>query len=1061
MKGCALILMEHAPLYPQNVKLYAALTANAIVSQMGSSHLKQRFLQHLSQYFLVEINKWFKSENPEKSNWTRIGNVGAFLAELYNFEVVDVELVKSWTEIIFPCAAMLDCGPAVESLLKLYQTIAAKISERDSEALKAFLVDAEALASTDTAKESYKELQRVLQTKVDERVKVLPVVTAQMAPAPLVAAPAPLMMAPAPLMVNQAPLVVTPTPQNMKKSLMDELQKIVVNLNAANINSILTEIVHLKIPVNEDNLRKIANTLISRAKQRPDVAPAAAEVLANLPKAAKHANSSQLKKQIKLSLSSAFHSICAKKRCMDIDTTLLINVAKLLHEHSAIEFRAIIELIEELANIPKQDNYMALLLVLNLIKANSEAFKLTKMKSMRRTEEMLESHLSCGVSDSVRKEIETCLKLIMNSILVPIIPVPTNPPLQAPPMIPHPSQVVLCQLGVLTFIDVVKTCNMDQLEEVFDKLKVETAPSMKIFIKTFAEAMAVEIDFEFFVRLAVLIDKEVEQRGIKCELPFKLSLIAFVQEYFYELLATGSWKSNGMKLQTLMKFNGELYNVGWISWDQMCAMLTKLLDPHLPLELFHALLQTISMTMVVKGDSGKCKGFQKIIKTRAAQVNQTRHHLLYQTVGNVLELMCSEATHQNLDEGQVRAILFDLTADNAAEAAAKLKSLPLKMSQDQHMKSFIKLLVAKAISEPEEAEMCARLAAEICDLFTDGKAFAFEDALLEDCQKLLLHHFNDGIKLCQLSETMGALQFIGELYNLDVIDENFIHLSLKLLLYNESENAADAISKLVRTVGAKADNEYNEEFEELFKNFEKIARQKNSYRVAIFKDLVELRRNGWQHDGEQASVTELPAPTKSTIEGALSSLSQENLAAVSAVAREFLSESETKIKEFIEALWKKVLASPEAAKLHAELCKNISNRTFRQHLTDFLQCRNITFMSLQREEFTARIKNRLANVLLFVAELFSRDLVSDEVLDSWLQLKLAKHLSFDSLTQLIATIDARKMTSRLSISMINLNALTHEHSMDVWKELRGDIGEILEVVSDLHETIAKALTAEK
>jgi hypothetical protein len=62
------------------------------------------------------------------------------------------------------------------------------------------------------------------------------------------------------------------------------------------------------------------------------------------------------------------------------------------------------------------------------------------------------------------------------------------------------------------------------------------------------------------------------------------------------------------------------------------------------------------------------------------------------------------------------------------------------------------------------------------------------------------------------------------------------------------------------------------------------------------------------------------------------------------------------------------------AKLYVEIS---THQDFQDHFVNFLhRRRNVTFLSIKKEDFTEAIKTRLANVIAFIAKFFNKGFVA-------------------------------------------------------------------------------------
>jgi hypothetical protein len=97
LKKCVLRLVSHLIMRPYNAQIYASATVSKIIPLLNPKN-KKVFTDHLSTHFKSEGLKWHQLGCPEKFDWKFCGDAGCFMAELFNFKVLETEIVKIWIE---------------------------------------------------------------------------------------------------------------------------------------------------------------------------------------------------------------------------------------------------------------------------------------------------------------------------------------------------------------------------------------------------------------------------------------------------------------------------------------------------------------------------------------------------------------------------------------------------------------------------------------------------------------------------------------------------------------------------------------------------------------------------------------------------------------------------------------------------------------------------------------------------------------------------------------------------------------------------------------------------
>ena len=399
VRGCALILLEHATLYPKNAKLYAATTANTIIAQISQ---KNQFTEILAQYFDVELMKWFKPDAPEKSNWCRINNVGVFFGELYNFNVFEIRILSNWVEKI--CRKQ-DSNANV-AVIVVFNTIRDKLRHKNAGIYEKFMTSPRTSQSDTKLVEKFRELmkeagkvdveaKKLQQTRITQQTVTTPFIQSSpsiypplipqlqtipmpnlapfstIAAMPIRAPSVHVPIAPNPLLYpQQSVYTYVQTAPAPHRHTFDELQRLInVKLNFGNQAMIVQEILSLKIPETEENLRKFTNTLVSRAKQCPDLVPGICEILVKFPQKLK--NESDFRNQTRLSLNQQFDFLCSRSKVDLKEAKQLVLFVKEAHLRSAIGINVLSRIVENVAAKSLNDANISLRILLIMLKVKS------------------------------------------------------------------------------------------------------------------------------------------------------------------------------------------------------------------------------------------------------------------------------------------------------------------------------------------------------------------------------------------------------------------------------------------------------------------------------------------------------------------------------------------------------------------------------------------------------------------------------------------------------------------------------------------------------------------
>ncbi|KAJ2784400.1 hypothetical protein GGI15_002266 [Coemansia interrupta] len=229
---------------------------------------------------------------------------------------------------------------------------------------------------------------------------------------------------------------------------------------------------------------------------------------------------------------------------------------------------------------------------------------------------------------------------------------------------------------------------------------------------------------------------------------------------------------------------------------------------------------------------------------------------------------------------RIQALLNKLTPDNFPDVSSELLewgNKSIKETDGRILRHLVMLVFEKATDEPVwasiYARLCFRLIVDINKDISDENVLNKDGNLMTGMQlvrKYLLtkcqDDFERGWKV-EMPDDMesaeyyeavkikrrglGLIQFIGELFLLDILSERIIHNCIRRLLANyespEGEET-ESMAKLLTTVGKKMDHPEAESFMKVY--FQRIqamsVNKKLDSRIRFqLKDVIDLRQNKW------------------------------------------------------------------------------------------------------------------------------------------------------------------------------------------------------------------------
>lgn len=160
--------------------------------------------------------------------------------------------------------------------------------------------------------------------------------------------------------------------------------------------------------------------------------------------------------------------------------------------------------------------------------------------------------------------------------------------------------------------------------------------------------------------------------------------------------------------------------------------------------------------------------------------------------------------------------------------------LKIDLSNYVILKGVIHLLFEKALDEPKYssmyAQLCKRLSVEAPILKQADNSSEFLNLLLNVCRDRFLNrqsvnHYNHGLSNLDAEDEeklhiakqkmLGNVKFIGELYKLDMLQDNILHKCIQQLLLDKDRSNTikdrcedmECLSQLIRTCGKDLDSE--------------------------------------------------------------------------------------------------------------------------------------------------------------------------------------------------------------------------------------------------------------
>lgn len=546
--------------------------------------------------------------------------------------------------------------------------------------------------------------------------------------------------------------------------------------------------------------------------------------------------------------------------------------------------------------------------------------------------------------------------------------------------------------------------HVPKLEDIIDRLE-STDQALRKFVKVYFDFVKHD---ENVRNWTMLINSKMETK-FNSELSFKKIITTLTINNIKKIPKMNHIDDPQEITQTIgvLRVTAELYNIGWIEEGKLISCMDKLsannFETNHQLEMFHMLLKLVYQKMTKNKHVGKCRRYRDIL----TEDNNAISLETQKKRDDVIKMLEKVVTVNRIEDPIEDGNFFEAFRDENIEEFAKLVSKILMTNRAEVM---IERLIEKASNNPK---LFAKLSQEI------DKLSPFSGRLMKKCFDefktfSIIHEDREIIKLCN---------FVGELYNFNVATDDMIHDCIRVLLdiKSTSDNVIVSCCALIATVGAKMETSDSKHQLNKYFNYFKYLVESNNVRKDFFKSLIELRKNKWH--AKEPTIDDESA--KILIVEQINQLSENEVPEIAIVFIKCIKNIEV-AKFLIEKTWEIVIKKPEliekCCSLLSVILGNIQDGVeLNKLLANFMRARFDTFMSLPNESFNDKIKQRLEQVMYFVATLNKFEVASDDLVAEWLDEKLLKQLTMVDLSKL-SFIMASKIfeTESLKLKMLLL-----------------------------------------
>jgi hypothetical protein len=472
--------------------------------------------------------------------------------------------------------------------------------------------------------------------------------------------------------------------------------------------------------------------------------------------------------------------------------------------------------------------------------------------------------------------------------------------------------------------------------------------------------------------------------------------------------------------RTAVTFFGELYNIDWISKATINAFINDLKesvytkdddDDTAHIFLIQSLLKVSGCKLAKQGSKEQLIEYRNLLKKSLKNNDNHVKFIAQDAINSLNNVIYHLETAEKLSKKQFDIEINEvLTIDNLYESISEeaycmiitaIKKKPVKSTAE--LNSIVDKIIQKIITGNAIASKASN---DLKDLSCENNS-KFADILSKKCYEIFQEFLRDENKSSSL---LRLTQFIGDLYNSDVLSNNFINICYEILFNTSPKVSIACIDVLTRQCGKKMELVNEKKLEFYFKYFEHIASTEKTYRAKVFTKLINLRKCDWI--GQELALS---------YEDFLIQYSICNVTITDIIER--LKHAE-EMQKFIISLWTKILREPHPS--YSELCLQIMNLIpeFFEKLSTFLTIRCTTFMNLDPNYWTEAVMDRYGQVVTFVSELYAKNAIADGLIEMWLNGANAEKIPTTILDTIIYNLNLTiGKSSNHKLKLLHLNLI--------------------------------------
>lgn len=588
------------------------------------------------------------------------------------------------------------------------------------------------------------------------------------------------------------------------------------------------------------------------------------------------------------------------------------------------------------------------------------------------------------------------------------------------------------------------------------------------------EKSVMDGDHATYVRLSIKINEATRVAGEKSfeELLVNVALRALNRELSFENILQHESDRNAT---STAEFISELYRIGWVSNINLYKCMDQIASTDFEtirrIKIFRALVKPSAAILMNNRNGGDDRFifYTQMIRTKACAMTDAKSHLMCLELLELLESIAAiknnspkpvAVEHNKFDK--INSAIGAVNFNDIEDCVSKVKAI--NITEHEELNCLADVITRQAMSDYDKIGDYAKLATHF-----NAISSSFKPILTNRCQQKLLENVQRGIEPANVASTYYLVQFISELYVIEMVPQEMVQQCMDIFFRKESSclYTVYCINIMMRTIGPMLESRNILILNHYFNFFEFIVKSsENTYRSLVYGKLVEFRNGKWSTPG-QSPVKEAPiVPKEVSLNSLVIDLSNlndsDNLLSTVADLKQHLT-TKARIQSFITVLFNRSFTDHAVISSCVSIFKAMGDVAFGEESTSFkdilIEKLNFEFViSNSKRNLNEIEKISFASLLMMVGELYQQDILSDDDLHTWLLHKHIKNVSLPHLTYLSSIIEPKiqqQSSKHLKVVVGMLENSIHDITMEMFLAIKDDVAQAIKYSKEFRENNPK------